>query len=136
MTDGEFVTAFGPRDTTTPPELDALFVDIASTSVHPPHGPWVSPTGVDPRWGFPLGNTSHTQVTTPVTPAPTPAVTAQTSVPTGAPAWSPPARPSAPVVQGDPGFPAAVVHAGYGGPGGHGGPGNGWSAGGGPGGRG
>jgi hypothetical protein len=136
VTVGEFVTAFGPRDTTTPTELDALFVDIASTSVHPPHGPRLSPSGVDPRWGVPQGDASHTQVTTPVTPAPTPSVTARTSAPSGTPAWSGPPRPAAPVGLGDPGFSGADGHAGYGGHAGHGDPGSSWSSGGGPGGRG
>ena len=125
VTAGEFVTAFGPRDTATPTELDALFVDIASTSVHPPHGPWVKPSGVDPKWGAPAGNGSHTQVTPPVTPAPTPSVTAQTATPSGAPAWSGTVRSSNSLGQGVPGFSAG----GPAGLGGHGGPGGSWPSG-------
>jgi uncharacterized membrane protein YgcG len=35
VTVGEFATAFGTRDTSTPTDLDALFVDIFPTAVHP-----------------------------------------------------------------------------------------------------
>jgi uncharacterized membrane protein YgcG len=45
VTDGEFVSAFGTRDATTPGELDAIFVDIASVTPHPPRLPVVNPNG-------------------------------------------------------------------------------------------
>jgi hypothetical protein len=49
VTDGEFVTAFGTWDATTPTELDALFVDIGSkTTVCPPRSPRLAPTGTVP----------------------------------------------------------------------------------------
>ena len=49
VTDGEFVTAFGTWDTTTPTELDALFVDIGSkTTVCPPRSPHIAPIGNGP----------------------------------------------------------------------------------------
>jgi eukaryotic-like serine/threonine-protein kinase len=35
VTVGEFATAFGTRDTSTPTDLEALFVDIFPTAVHP-----------------------------------------------------------------------------------------------------
>lgn len=73
VTDGEFVTAFGTWDTTTPTELDALFVDIGSkTTVCPPRSPHIAPSGTvpstttDPSTGT-WGN--HTPVSTPVAPS-------------------------------------------------------------------
>jgi len=55
VTVGEFVTAFGTKDTSTPTDLEALFVDIYSTTaVHPGGGPLISPTlpnPVGPRHG-------------------------------------------------------------------------------------
>jgi hypothetical protein len=43
VTVGEFVTAFGTRDTSTPTDLDAMFVDIFPTAVHPGGAPGVTP---------------------------------------------------------------------------------------------
>jgi hypothetical protein len=68
VTDGEFVTAFGSWDATTPTELDASFVDIGSkTTVCPPRSPQVAPSGpvpsTDPSTGT-WGN--HTPTSTPV----------------------------------------------------------------------
>ncbi len=48
VTVGEFVTAFGTRDTGTPTALDALFVDIFPTAVHPDGNPVVAPTLPNP----------------------------------------------------------------------------------------
>ena len=48
VTVGEFVTAFGTRDTSTPTDLDALFVDIFPNAVHPAGNPAVTPTLPDP----------------------------------------------------------------------------------------
>jgi hypothetical protein len=49
VTDGEFVTAFGTWDATTPTELDAQFVDIGNkTTVCPPRSPRIAPTGTVP----------------------------------------------------------------------------------------
>ena len=75
VTDGEFVTAFGTWDATTPTELDALFVDIGSkTTVCPPRSPQIAPAGTvpstttDPSTGT-WGN--HTPTSTPVAPSTT-----------------------------------------------------------------
>ena len=57
VTAGEFVIAFGTSDTTTPSELDAVFVDIGSTTVCPPRSPRIAPsvtvptTATDPSTG-------------------------------------------------------------------------------------
>jgi len=48
VTVGEFVIAFGTWDATTPSALDALFVDIGSTTVCPPRSPRIAPTGTVP----------------------------------------------------------------------------------------
>jgi hypothetical protein len=48
VTAGEFVIALGTWDTTTPSELDALFVDIGSTTVCPPLRPRIAPSGTVP----------------------------------------------------------------------------------------
>ncbi len=71
VTVGEYVTAFGTWDTTTtPPELDALFVDIGSTTVCPPRSPRITPTEVVPF----KGNDPSTTTWGTHTPAPAPAV--------------------------------------------------------------
>lgn len=61
VTDGEWVTAFGTRDTsTTPPELDALFVDVFTPPVTPPrphHGPRF---GLFHGWAFGLRDRTGT----------------------------------------------------------------------------
>ena len=79
VTVGEFVTAFGTKDTTTPTEIDALFVDIYPTSVHPGGGPLVTPT-VTPPVGPRLGDKGngwstqgHAPTTLPTVPATDPA---------------------------------------------------------------
>ncbi|MGA2306626.1 MAG: hypothetical protein ABSH29_20940 [Acidimicrobiales bacterium] len=51
VTVGEFVIAFGTWDTTTPSQLDALFVDIGSTTVCPPRSPRITPSGTVPPKG-------------------------------------------------------------------------------------
>ena len=141
VTVGQFVTALGTPDATTPADLDALFVDIASTSPHPAHGPWVTPSHIGPNWGTPKGGTPHTQVTPPVTPPTTPPVTPPTTppvttpttpsvtsvVPT-APAVSPTwagsgALPSGQGAQGGHGFPGSADQNGFSGHGGLGGAG-------------
>jgi hypothetical protein len=116
VTDGEFVTAFGTWDATTPTELDALFVDIGSkTTVCPPRSPRIAPAGTvpstttDPSTGT-WGN--HTPVSTPVAPSATPA--------TGTPPF---AHGSAPQTVGTTGLPAD--NHGFGGGHGSGGPGAG-----------
>ncbi len=48
VTIGEFVTAFGTRDTSTPTDLEALFVDILPTAANPDGGPAVTPTLPNP----------------------------------------------------------------------------------------
>lgn len=83
VTGGEFVTAFGTKDTSTPTDLDALFVDIYSTSVHPPKSPVVTPTltnPVGPRHGD-NGGWQHAPATLPAVPA-APATVPGTSQPT------------------------------------------------------
>jgi uncharacterized membrane protein YgcG len=61
VTDGEWVTAFGTRDSsTTPPELDALFVDVFTPPTTPPrphHGPRF---GLFHGWAFGLWDRSGT----------------------------------------------------------------------------
>jgi hypothetical protein len=119
VTVGQFVTAFGTPDATTPADLDALFVDIASTSPHPAHGPRVSPSHIVPNWATPQGGTPHTQVSPPVIPpvttptvptvptAPTtPSVTSIVpTVPAVTPTWSGSgARPSGQGGEGSHGF--------------------------------
>jgi len=70
VTDGEFVTVFGTRDTTTPPaELTALFVDIGSTAPSPPKGPSLVPTGPDPHSVVPPGRTTGTLPSLPTAPS-------------------------------------------------------------------
>lgn len=77
VTVGEFVTAFGTRDTSTPTDLDALFVDIFPNAVHPGGNPAVLPTlpnPVAPRHddNDPRGTTTTTTTTggtLPATPA-------------------------------------------------------------------
>jgi hypothetical protein len=70
VTVGEYVIAFGTWDTTTPTQLDALFVDIGSTTVCPPRSPRVTPSGTVPFKGAdPSTATWGTH-----TPAPAPAV--------------------------------------------------------------
>jgi hypothetical protein len=141
---GQFVTAFGTPDATTPADLDALFVDIASTSAHPTHGTWVSPSHIDPSWGTPKGATPDPQVTPPVTPPvaipAAPSVTsAVPTAPTVTPTWSGSgARTSPQDGQGDQGFPGLGSHNGLSGLGGpSGATSNGFSGGGrGPGSRG
>jgi len=71
MTDGEFVTAFGTWDTTPLSELDALFVDIGSTTVCPPRSPRITPSGTVP----PAGTDPSTGTWGTHTPGPAPAVT-------------------------------------------------------------
>jgi hypothetical protein len=71
VTVGEFVTAFGTKDTSTPTALDALFVDIYPTWVHPGKGPLVTPTLPNPV-GPGQGNNGgwpHVPVTPPALPA-------------------------------------------------------------------
>jgi hypothetical protein len=71
VTVGEFVLAFGTLDTTTPSALDALFVDVGSTTVCPPRSPRITPSGtVPPNPTDPSTGTWGTH-----TPAPTPSVT-------------------------------------------------------------
>ena len=131
VTVGEFVIAFGTWDTTTPTQLDALFVDIGSTTVCPPRSPRITPLvtvplkGTDPStgtWG------THT-------PAPVPAVVSSVgSAPTGGtPSFS---RSSDPQTTGAAG-PSGRGQGGLGFSGGTGAGGHGFSGGaGGPGSRG
>jgi hypothetical protein len=87
VTVGEHVTAFGTWDTTTtPPELDALFVDIGSTTVCPPRSPRITPTGVVPFKGPDTDPSTTTWGTQTHTPAAAPAVSSTAgSTPTSTP---------------------------------------------------
>jgi len=133
VTVGEYVIAFGTWDTTTtPPELDALFVDIGSTTVCPPRSPRITPSVVVP---FKAGDPSTTTWGT-HTPAAAPAVVSTAG---STPKFTPPSfsRGADPQTtgaagpadrgQGGSGFsggPGAGGHGfsgGFGGPGGHGG---------------
>jgi hypothetical protein len=70
VTVGEFVTAWFTRNTSTPTDLDALFVDSDATSVHPDGGPVVSPAlpnPVGPRHGN-KDATPHAPTTLPTVP--------------------------------------------------------------------
>lgn len=129
VTVGEFVIAFGTWDTTTPSELDALFVDIGSTTVCPPRSPRITPLGtIPPKATDPSTGTWGTH-----TPAPVPA--AVSSV-VSAPKFSPPtfshsADPQTTGVagpsgsgQGSHGFSGGPGAGGHGFAGGTGGPGS------------
>jgi hypothetical protein len=133
VTEGEFVIAFGTRDATTPSELDALFVDIGSTTVCPPRSPRITPSGtVPPARTDPSTGTWGTH-----TPGSAPAVTSSVgSAPTGAsqpfsrgsdPQTVGAAGPSSSgqVGHGFPGGPGAGGHGGQGLSGGSGGSGRG-----------
>jgi hypothetical protein len=75
VTDGEFVTAFGTWDTTTPTELDALFVDIGSkTTVCPPRSPRIVPSGTVPSTTSDPSTTTWGNHTPGSTPAVVPSV--------------------------------------------------------------
>jgi len=70
VTVGEIVTAWFTRSTSTPTDLDALFVDSDSTSVHPDGAPVVSPVlpnPVGPRHGN-KDATPHAPTTLPTVP--------------------------------------------------------------------
>jgi hypothetical protein len=83
VTVGEYVIAFGTWDTTTPTQLDALFVDIGSTTVCPPRSPRITPSGTFPLKGAdPSTATWGTQ-----TPGPAPAAVPSTG---SAPKFTPP----------------------------------------------
>jgi uncharacterized membrane protein YgcG len=117
VTVGEYVIAFGTWDTTTtPPELDALFVDIGSTTVCPPRSPRITPSPVAPFKGpDPSTTTWGTH-----TPAAAPAVVSTTG---STPKYSPPSfsRGADPQTTGA----AGPADRGQGGSGFSGGPGSG-----------
>ena len=83
VTVGEFVIAFGTWDTTTPTQLDALFVDIGSTTVCPPRSPRITPSGTIP----PQGTDPSTGTWGTHTPGVAPAAAPSTG---SAPKFSPP----------------------------------------------
>jgi hypothetical protein len=88
VTVGEHVIAFGTWDTTTtPPELDALFVDSGSTTVCPPRSPRVTPTGVVPSKGPDTDPSTTTWGTQTHTPAAAPGVVSTTDT---TPKFTPP----------------------------------------------
>jgi hypothetical protein len=83
VTMGEYVIAFGTWATTTPSELDALFVDIGSTTVCPPRSPRITPSGTVPF----KGTDPSTATWGPHTPVPAPAVVSTAG---STPKFSPP----------------------------------------------
>jgi hypothetical protein len=128
VTVGEYVIAFGTWDTTTtPPELDALFVDIGSTTVCPPRSPRIAPTGVVPFKGPDTDPSTTTWGTQTHTPAAAPAVVSTAG---STPKFTPPtfSRGADPQTTGAPAGPAGHSQGqgqGQGGSGFSGGPGAG-----------
>jgi uncharacterized membrane protein YgcG len=139
VTVGEYVIAFGTWDTTTtPPELDALFVDIGSTTVCPPRSPRITPTPVVPFKGPDTDPSTTTWGPQTHTPAAAPSVVSTAG---STPKFTPPtfSRGADPQTTGAPGpsgqgqgrsgfsggpgaaGPGAGSHGFSGGPGSHGG---------------
>jgi len=91
VTDGEYVTAFGTPDATTPTKLDALFVDIGKKTECTPRVPSATPTttpGTDPWPVSPGGTPLHPAsrpATAPAGSTNTTSTTSRTPTP-GAPA--------------------------------------------------
>jgi hypothetical protein len=137
VTDGEFVTAFGLSDTTTPSELDALFVYIAPTppvSPKPTNPPVVLPPKPTPgswtKGGTGTGTGGGTGAGDHQQGAPTPPAPASTTFsPKTPPAGTSGSGNGASGHGGAPGFPGGGGPSGQGGPG----QGGGFSGGGNPG---